>query len=508
MDRWRCPSPRRGRGRARGRAAEGLRGGRRGGPGARRCRASSSPPASSPRSWGRRARASRRCCTAWPASTRRPTGRSSSATSTSRTLSEKQLTLLRRDQVGFVFQAFNLVPTLTAAENITLPLDIAGRKPDQAWFDTVVDTVGLRDRLDAPARASSRAGSSSASPARGRSSRRPEIVFADEPTGQPGLASRAPSSSGSCASAVDDHGQTIVMVTHDANAASYADRVVFLADGRIVDEMLEPTRRARARPPEVAGGLSRVPRDRSRASWRGSSGSSLTALSIVLGVGFMAGTFVLTDTMNAAFDELFAQTSPRAATSIVRATRRSRRAGRPGRRQPRRARARPRVAARRRSRRSPASQRPRATSSATRRSSTRRRQGDRRRRAADARRQLDATSTGVASPRRAGRRRARRGRDRRRHGEEDDLKVGDSDHDPVPGPAERVHDRRASPGSATRTTSRARRSALFDTADRPGACSARQGEFDAIAVVADAGRRRRRRCSTRISRCCRRASRP
>jgi putative ABC transport system ATP-binding protein len=154
-------------------------------------------------------------------------------------LSEKDLTRLRRDQVGFVFQAFNLVPTLTASENITLPLDIAGRDVDEAWFDTVVDTVGVRDRLDH--RPSELSGGQQQRVAGARALvSRPEIVYADEPTGN--LDSKASRELLEfLRSAVRDHDQTIVMVTHDATAASYADRVVFLADGRIVDEMTEPT---------------------------------------------------------------------------------------------------------------------------------------------------------------------------------------------------------------------------------------------------------------------------
>ena len=154
-------------------------------------------------------------------------------------LSEKALTLLRRRSIGFVFQAYNLVPTLTAAENITLPLDIAGDDADGAWFDVVVDAVGIRDRLShRPAELS---GGQQQRVAGARALvTRPEIVFADEPTGN--LDSR----SGHeilefLRSAVTDHGQTIVMVTHDAAAASFADRIVFLGDGQVVDEMLEPT---------------------------------------------------------------------------------------------------------------------------------------------------------------------------------------------------------------------------------------------------------------------------
>jgi putative ABC transport system ATP-binding protein len=155
------------------------------------------------------------------------------------TLSEKNLTLLRREKVGFVFQAFNLVPTLSAAENITLPLDIAGDDPDQAWFDLVVDTIGLRDRLSH--RPSELSGGQQQRVASARALvSRPEIVFADEPTGN--LDSRSGHELlGFLRSAVKDHDQTIVMVTHDAAAASFADRIVFLGDGRIVDEMLEPT---------------------------------------------------------------------------------------------------------------------------------------------------------------------------------------------------------------------------------------------------------------------------
>jgi putative ABC transport system ATP-binding protein len=155
------------------------------------------------------------------------------------TLSEKQLTLLRRENVGFIFQTFNLIPTLTAAENITLPLDIAGTKPDRAWYDTVVDTVGLRDRLSH--RPSELSGGQQQRVAGARALvSRPAIVYADEPTGN--LDSKSSHELLEfLRSAVKDHGQTIVMVTHDAVAASFSDRVVFLEDGRIVDEMLEPT---------------------------------------------------------------------------------------------------------------------------------------------------------------------------------------------------------------------------------------------------------------------------
>jgi putative ABC transport system ATP-binding protein len=154
-------------------------------------------------------------------------------------LRERDLTQLRRDRIGFVFQSFNLVPTLTAIENITLPMDLAGTRVDTDWLDTVVSTVSLTDRLNH--RPSELSGGQQQRVAVARTlAARPEIIFADEPTGN--LDSR----SGVeilqfMRSAVTDLGQTIVMVTHDAAAAGYADTVLFLADGRIVDEMHEPT---------------------------------------------------------------------------------------------------------------------------------------------------------------------------------------------------------------------------------------------------------------------------
>jgi putative ABC transport system ATP-binding protein len=154
-------------------------------------------------------------------------------------LSERDLTRLRRDKIGFVFQAFNLIPTLTAQENITLPLDIAGRDVDRAWFDDVVDTTGLRDRLAHKPAELSGGQQQRVAAARALLSR-PEIVFADEPTGN--LDSRSSEELLTfLRGAVDDHGQTIVMVTHDAKAASFADRAVFLGDGQVVDEMASPT---------------------------------------------------------------------------------------------------------------------------------------------------------------------------------------------------------------------------------------------------------------------------
>jgi putative ABC transport system ATP-binding protein len=154
-------------------------------------------------------------------------------------LSERDLTQLRRDMVGFVFQAFNLVPTLTAGENITLPMDIAGRDVDRSWFEQVVTAVGLEDRLDHKPTELSGGQQQRVAGARALVSR-PAIVFADEPTGN------LDSKSGAellqlLRDAVDRYGQTIVMVTHDAHAASFADRVVFLGDGKVVDEMRGPT---------------------------------------------------------------------------------------------------------------------------------------------------------------------------------------------------------------------------------------------------------------------------
>lgn len=156
------------------------------------------------------------------------------------TLSEKQLTLLRRDQVGFIFQQFNLLPTLSAKENITFPLDLAGRRLDQEWFDHVVGTVGLADRLHH--RPSELSGGQQQRVAVARALvERPEIIFADEPTGNLDSHSSAEILS-FLANAVAQFGQSVVMVTHDPVAASYASRVLFLADGQIVQELLEPTR--------------------------------------------------------------------------------------------------------------------------------------------------------------------------------------------------------------------------------------------------------------------------
>ena len=154
-------------------------------------------------------------------------------------MGDRRLTMLRRDRVGFVFQAFNLLPTLTAEQNILLPMELAGRKPERAWFDRVVDVLGLRDRLGH--RPSELSGGQQQRVACARAIvARPEVIFADEPTGN--LDSRAGAEVLEfLRSSVREMGQTIVMVTHDPAAASYAHRVVFLRDGEIVSEIERPT---------------------------------------------------------------------------------------------------------------------------------------------------------------------------------------------------------------------------------------------------------------------------
>jgi putative ABC transport system ATP-binding protein len=155
------------------------------------------------------------------------------------TLNDKQLTVLRRDRVGFVFQAFNLVPTLNAEENITLPIALAGRRPDAEWLATLLQALGISDRVRH--RPSELSGGQQQRVAAARAmATRPELIFADEPTGN--LDSKSATELLNLTrAAVDAFGQTVVMVTHDPRAASYADRVVFLADGRIVEELRSPT---------------------------------------------------------------------------------------------------------------------------------------------------------------------------------------------------------------------------------------------------------------------------
>jgi putative ABC transport system ATP-binding protein len=184
------------------------------------------------------------------------------------TLNDRRLTELRRDHVGFIFQAYNLVPTLNALENIRLPMAIAGRAPDRDWLDRVIDAVGLRDRLNHKPAELSGGQQQRVAAARALLSR-PELIFADEPTGN--LDSRASADLlDFLRLSVDELDQTIVMVTHDATAAGYADRVVFLADGRVVGEMKEPTAErvldhmkaydAEVLPPPVVARMSRLRR--------------------------------------------------------------------------------------------------------------------------------------------------------------------------------------------------------------------------------------------------------
>jgi putative ABC transport system ATP-binding protein len=154
-------------------------------------------------------------------------------------LSDKAMTLLRRERIGFVFQAFNLVPTLTAQENVLLPLTLGGKRPDAAWLAELVRTLGIADRLEhRPAELS---GGQQQRVATARALvTRPDLVFADEPTGN--LDSKSATELlTQIRRAVDEYRQTVVMVTHDPRAAAYADRVLFLADGRVVRELLDPT---------------------------------------------------------------------------------------------------------------------------------------------------------------------------------------------------------------------------------------------------------------------------
>ncbi len=178
-------------------------------------------------------------------------------------LKDKELTLLRRERIGFVFQSFNLVPVLTARENITLPVDLAGGEVDREWVETLIDAVGLRDRLEH--RPTELSGGQQQRVALARAlAGRPEVVFADEPTGN--LDSRTGAEVLELMRrAVDEMGQTVVMVTHDPTAAGYADEVLFLADGRLVDRMERPT---------PAGVLDRMKDfDRAPAAGRGGAGS-------------------------------------------------------------------------------------------------------------------------------------------------------------------------------------------------------------------------------------------
>ena len=228
-------------------------------------------------------------------------------------LNDRQLTQLRRERVGFIFQAFNLVPTLTAIENITLPLTLAGRKPDREWLESVVETVGLGSRLRHRPSELSGGQQQRVAVARALASR-PEIIFADEPTGNLDSQTGAEILS-FMRRAVREMGQTIVMVTHDPVAAAYADRALFLADGRIVDDMANPDRRPRPRPNQATRPTPHEQRDQElitmlHLTLRELAAKKLrlltTAIAVMLGVAFMAGTLVLTATISKTFDGLFA----------------------------------------------------------------------------------------------------------------------------------------------------------------------------------------------------------
>ena len=227
-------------------------------------------------------------------------------------LDDRKLTQLRRDQIGFIFQTFNLLPVLNAEENILLPLSIAGRKPDREWLDRLVDTVGIRDRLTHRPAELSGGQQQRVAVARALVSR-PAVVFADEPTGN--LDSKA---SGDVLEllrhAVDDFGQTVVMVTHDAHAASYADRLLVLADGRIVHDGAAVTAE------QALDLMKSRAADAARSVLRGFSQRKLrvllTGIAIALGVALMAGTYILTDTINQSFAGIF-KTAPTGDDVVV-----------------------------------------------------------------------------------------------------------------------------------------------------------------------------------------------
>ena len=218
-------------------------------------------------------------------------------------LDDKGLTRLRRDRLGFVFQAFNLVPVLTAEENITLPLTLAGREPDQAWLDKLIDTVGLRDRLThRPAELS---GGQQQRVAVARALvHRPAVVFADEPTGN--LDSHSSEEVlGLLRQAVDEFDQTVIMVTHDAQAAAVADRHRGAPRRRRRPRRRRHRRRGRARPDEGRGVVTKLAL---KGLLSRKLRSVLTGFAVVIGVAFVVGTLVFTDTIDASFKNLFERT--------------------------------------------------------------------------------------------------------------------------------------------------------------------------------------------------------
>ena len=233
------------------------------------------------------------------------------------TLNDKQLTELRRKKVGFIFQAYNLIPTLNARENIMLPLMLGGESGDKAWIDEVVQTVGLADRLKH--RPSELSGGQQQRVAVARAlAAKPDIIFADEPTGN------LDSHTGAeildfMRRAVREYGQTIVMVTHDPSAAAYADRAVFLNDGRIVDEMANPTAEKILDRMKAFGrrdDADRAPMSTqatvliARRSIRARLGRLIAiSIAILVGVSFVVGSFVLADSLRKTFDDLFTNIS-------------------------------------------------------------------------------------------------------------------------------------------------------------------------------------------------------
>ena len=217
-------------------------------------------------------------------------------------LDDGELTKLRRDKLGFVFQFFNLLPVLTAEENLVLPLSIAGRKPDREWLDQLIKTVGLEDRRTHRPSELSGGQQQRVAVARALVSK-PAVVFADEPTGN--LDSRSSADVLELLRrAVDEFGQTVIMVTHDPSAATHADRLITLTDGSIVHDAAPGLERRGDRADE-ADRLARVTRLAIKSLWARKVRALTTILAVVIGVAFVAGTYILTDTTFAAFDEIF-----------------------------------------------------------------------------------------------------------------------------------------------------------------------------------------------------------